>query len=416
MKALVLAGLFVCHICLTLARSAGSSLNIPSDARPGHIVTILPKDLEQKTRITSLSNPSLAKYFTVMNQGALISTKSVSGLAGKTIPLQLEHSVDFAKWTEFIYIHVHNYSSSNTFQHQPYFGHIQENKPSGTPVDGLETLMQDSLTFSYGCRFSVSQTPSNKIELHYSKAGIYLESVESFDREIDNYLRYAVEAKCPNMPPVYATLHIQIVDENDNSPWFGKSVYYTALSPPYTYGTPVLTLIATDADKPDEITYRMEGHEAFSIDGKTGQITIAEPDLLQDKSYQLAVRSSDRVGHVSEAVSVEVECGPPHSGETGRHRRAIRQDRVFVVNKMYNAGSDLFTVASVPHDDDERFAFLEPRSDGLQIDQTTGMVRRGMSHVWNDSLSEETFYVNITKVSDPSCKCVLFCMPVWYIM
>ncbi|XP_022239300.1 cadherin-23-like [Limulus polyphemus] len=75
-----------------------------------------------------------------------------------------------------------------------------------------------------------------------------------------------------------ATLTVQIDDINDNRPVFKKLNYKHVVAENSKAGSPVLTVIATDADKNRTISYSLEGRpqvlSLLSIDSKTGEITV----------------------------------------------------------------------------------------------------------------------------------------------
>ena len=87
-----------------------------------------------------------------------------------------------------------------------------------------------------------------------------------------------------------------------------------------------------------------------------------------------------------------------------RHRRDTRDSMIAVVNQNLPESSDLFSVASIPADPDERFVFAEDRDDDLLLDPMTGMISRGTTHQWNVSLDMEEFDVNITNINDIDCE------------
>lgn len=87
---------------------------------------------------------------------------------------------------------------------------------------------------------------------------------------------------------------ITIVDDNDNCPLFTKpSDNFQVEIADAKLGDVVIKVLATDSDSGvnGDITYSISNNNAFSIDPKTGLLTIASN--LTEKEYQLTVGASD---------------------------------------------------------------------------------------------------------------------------
>lgn len=72
----------------------------------------------------------------------------------------------------------------------------------------------------------------------------------------------AVYAKDGGLPPNYAkaTVRIRVLDENDNSPFFGR-LYYSIEVPENLEALPLFTLRATDQDAEEngKMNYKITG-------------------------------------------------------------------------------------------------------------------------------------------------------------
>ena len=108
-----------------------------------------------------------------------------------------------------------------------------------------------------------------------------------------------------------ATVQITIVDENDNCPTFIEppgdlKLEFLALIP----GDTVTKVSAIDLDSGvnSDITYSLSKNDAFSIDNKTGVVTVVSD--LTEKVHRLTVSASDN-GDVSciTEISLTVEIG-----------------------------------------------------------------------------------------------------------
>ena len=170
----------------------------------------------------------------------------------------------------------------------------------------------------------------------------------------------------------------------------------------------------------------------FAIHPKLGSITVPNPRLLtRGTSYEFQAIAADQDEQSGKPASIRVTIKnaplkPFQSEEEIAkfedeivyverralqddqfedeivyvEKRALRDDRIFVVRSTQDL--DLFSVASVPPVDEERYNFAEPAPEGLTMDEVTGMVTRESGHTWNSSM--ETFFVNITRIDDPGCK------------
>ena len=93
------------QLCLLLATSPVKVLQVPSSAEPGHVIAILPNQYhngiyQMRMGGSSISGgknaqkepkSDLSEYFTVMDQGHMITTQNISHLDGERVPLNIEH-------------------------------------------------------------------------------------------------------------------------------------------------------------------------------------------------------------------------------------------------------------------------------------------------------------------------------------
>lgn len=135
-------------------------------------------------------------------------------------------------------------------------------------------------------------------------------------------------------PPLSDVINVtvKVLDSNDNEPVFERSVYEVRVSEATPPGTRILTLRATDADLPPPLTslaagrphhhhqqqqlvYGLAdqtlayyGRRAFSIDNRTGDLTVG-PDRLDREAvseYQLIVTAEDAPPGSPELHTVDV--------------------------------------------------------------------------------------------------------------
>ncbi|CAL8304809.1 unnamed protein product [Arctogadus glacialis] len=140
------------------------------------------------------------------------------------------------------------------------------------------------------------------------------------DREKQALIKLTLTAVDGGNPPKSGTsqIIINVLDNNDNSPVFSKSLYKTQIIENVPTGTTLVILEATDADEGvnGEIEYslRRKGQDLildlFDIDSKSGAITIKGPiDFEENSAFEIHAQASDRGQHPMSAhckVLVEV--------------------------------------------------------------------------------------------------------------
>ncbi|XP_053556199.1 protocadherin-23 [Bombina bombina] len=108
-----------------------------------------------------------------------------------------------------------------------------------------------------------------------------------------------------------ASLHIKVLDENDNPPMFAKSQYRTSVREDVAVGTVVLTVQATDIDEElsGEVMYSLidDTQGMFTINSTTGSIvTTRALDRELKHQYVFRVLASDCSIHGAKSASVKV--------------------------------------------------------------------------------------------------------------
>ncbi|XP_059918640.1 protocadherin alpha-3-like [Gadus macrocephalus] len=140
------------------------------------------------------------------------------------------------------------------------------------------------------------------------------------DREKQALIKLTLTAVDGGNSPKSGTsqIIINVLDNNDNSPVFSKSLYKTQIIENVPTGTTLVILEATDADEGvnGEIEYslRRKGQDLildlFDIDSKSGAITIKGPiDFEENSAFEIHAQASDRGQHPMSAhckVLVEV--------------------------------------------------------------------------------------------------------------
>lgn len=99
----------------------------------------------------------------------------------------------------------------------------------------------------------------------------------------------------------FAEVEIEAIDINDNQPKFEVDSYNVSVYENIPNGYNVLKVVATDLDQGDngEFVYHLvDPSQAFTIDGKTGWITVRNQTKLdreQKSSFSLRVYAREKI-------------------------------------------------------------------------------------------------------------------------
>ncbi|XP_025754577.1 protocadherin alpha-3 isoform X5 [Oreochromis niloticus] len=125
------------------------------------------------------------------------------------------------------------------------------------------------------------------------------------DREKEPLIKLTLTALDDGSPPKSGTsdIMINVLDINDNTPVFAKSLYKVRVFENVPIGTTVLTLNATDADEGTnkEIIYTLSTKEQdhvlqiFKIDPNTGTLTVeGNVDFEEHPVFEIRAQASDK--------------------------------------------------------------------------------------------------------------------------
>ncbi|XP_040904741.1 uncharacterized protein LOC121188864 [Toxotes jaculatrix] len=128
---------------------------------------------------------------------------------------------------------------------------------------------------------------------------------KALDREKEPLITLTLTALDDGSPPKSGTsdIIIHVLDINDNTPVFAKSLYKTRVFENVPIGTSLLTLNATDADEGanKEIIYTLSTKEQdhilqiFQIDPNTGTLTVeGKVDFEEHPAFEIRAQASDR--------------------------------------------------------------------------------------------------------------------------
>ncbi|XP_045061066.1 protocadherin gamma-A11-like isoform X18 [Coregonus clupeaformis] len=137
---------------------------------------------------------------------------------------------------------------------------------------------------------------------------------KELDREGQHEIKLLLTAMDGGTPQRSGTvvIHVTVLDANDNTPVFSQAVYKASLPENSPLDTVVVTVSATDADEGvnGEVTYEFddvsdENSNVFSLDHKTGKITVVGPvDYEKESSYEIQISAKDGLGLASYSILI----------------------------------------------------------------------------------------------------------------
>ncbi|XP_041845619.1 protocadherin alpha-5-like isoform X28 [Melanotaenia boesemani] len=156
---------------------------------------------------------------------------------------------------------------------------------------------------------------------------------KALDREKEQFLQLILTAVDGGKPARSGTLQINVnvIDVNDNTPIFSKTLYKVQVNENAAPGTEVIQLNATDLDEGSNsrITYSFikrgnsDPSNMFYLESKTGQITVkGSLDYESTNAYEVRVQAQDqgvfpRTAHTKMLIEIiDVNDNPPEISVT----------------------------------------------------------------------------------------------------
>ncbi|XP_056135970.1 protocadherin Fat 1a [Lampris incognitus] len=195
----------------------------------------------------------------------------------------------------------------DTNNHRPQFSqpryevNIPEDTPADTEVLQISAIDEDEknkLTFTL--LSSTDPFSLRKFRLDPGTGVLY--TAEKLDHETMRCHTLTVMVRDQDIPVKRNLVRVivNVVDTNDNAPWFIGSPYFARVFESAAAGSAVLQVTALDKDKGQnaEIVYSIESGNvanSFAIDPVLGTITVAkELDRSSKNQYELTVKASDK--------------------------------------------------------------------------------------------------------------------------
>uniref|UniRef100_A0A4W6G704 FAT atypical cadherin 2 n=1 Tax=Lates calcarifer TaxID=8187 RepID=A0A4W6G704_LATCA len=218
-----------------------------------------------------------------------------------------------------------NIDMINSNRHSPYFkqgvyeAELAENAEAGTRVIRLAAIDPDD--GPYG---SVDYTIINKLadEKFTIDNNGQIVTTQPLDREnpAQRVIAIKVMAKDGGGKVAFCTVKIILTDENDNVPQFKASEYQVSIQSTVNKGSPVIQIMAYDADdgKNADVTYTVDEAEEVTediieINPFTGIVSVKESLIgMENKIFNFKVKARDgSLPFYNSTVPVQVKVVPP---------------------------------------------------------------------------------------------------------
>ncbi|XP_034183183.2 cadherin 74A [Osmia lignaria lignaria] len=233
---------------------------------------------------------------------------------------------------------------------QNYFNiSISEDIGRDTPLPGLNMIVSDgdvgeNAKYTLALRDvpeypGISQAFTVNPEEAQGRVPVVVKAkdVSVLDYDVDDpakrQLEFEVVALVANEVVATSRVHIHLMDANDHSPEFSKSIYMLSVPEDAQIGTRFADVLAKDYDSGSfgELTYILRGFgsDKFVTDPKTGGISVAKPlDYETQRSYSLTMEAKDGGGRVS-TVNILIELEDVNDNkpifEQAEYSRTIRE-------------------------------------------------------------------------------------------
>lgn len=319
-------------LAAVVCRAPGAGCDDDVTHRRRHVAVILASDVypgygvrrfgtaDNKGAYFRLLETGFSQYFAVLRDGLLMTTTDVGPLVRRPVELTvLEESANGTARAHDVRVFVLERRDMLRFAADAYpDGRVPENRPAGSRVRGVPVLHafgegvaglpvryaivdgNDDGAFALRTANETAIAGNITTGRAYYK-GVHLVTGRPLDRERQRAYDLTVRAADgSSIDTAYARVHVDVTDENDNSPVFAHDVYRidvdglsTAVAPwvpaPYDNGTVAVgrystvgRVSATDADG-DRVAYRLVASTAPAVVvvPQTGELLVSDDALLR---------------------------------------------------------------------------------------------------------------------------------------
>ncbi|XP_030594780.1 protocadherin gamma-A11-like isoform X45 [Archocentrus centrarchus] len=309
------------HFILTLHTAYGDlSYSFPEEMKRDSIIGNIAKDLgldlrtlsSRKTRVNFEGTHK--RYCDInMRTGELITSERIDreSLCGKKpscvlkVDLVLEGPLELHR----VSLHIQDVNdNSPKFRENLIEMEISESADKGNRFS-IEEAHDADIGQNAVQRYKLQKNDNFILAVDNNRVELVLEN--TLDREKQKEINLLLTALDGGSPQRSGTvvIRVTVLDANDNAPVFSQAVYKASLPENSSPDTTVIKVSATDADEGvnGDVTYDLshvsdDDINAFSIDPKTGEITVSGVIDFEDmNSYEMRVISKDGLGLTSYA-------------------------------------------------------------------------------------------------------------------
>lgn len=311
-------------LALTIA-AGGTSAKlavVPHDVYPGFEVMQFRQSPKHPSTYRLLET-GFSKYFTVLENGMVMTTSDIGQLVNRPINLIVLEELANRTETHDLRLYVINRGNMLTFSHENLGeGSVTENSPAATPVDGFPifhafgdfpvhyTILPDEngeRPFALVEQSSSSSGYNLTLKSHRQAVGVV--TARPLDRETKSSYNVVIRASDGNdISTSKISGTVRVTDVNDNSPVFDQEEYNfevrpenldtleTDAAPRWKRFATVGRIAAKDADG-DRVAYRLTTPtNLVIIVPQTGELLLAgEPDATanEDSEIEFMVEAHD---------------------------------------------------------------------------------------------------------------------------
>ncbi|XP_033120081.1 uncharacterized protein LOC117119389, partial [Anneissia japonica] len=188
---------------------------------------------------------------------------------------------------------------------------------------------------------------------------------------------YATDANDPTRE-TSSTIIVNLMNENDNSPFFSPQSYLVNILENVTVGAMVLRVTATDNDG-DLVTYEISNNPSFTIDAVSGNITTTQELNYEDSTQHIfTVLASDN-RNPPRTATVQVIVNVENVNDNAPQFPRDRYDLNTFENENYGPGNPLWTLEATDSDMDPTnlpvYSFLvtSPNGDTMKVSEYMGL-------------------------------------------
>lgn len=298
------------------------SLVLPHDTYPGFSIKKFSTNFSSNAQYSSLTSyaskpynyrllgTEFAKYFTVLEDGLVMTTSDLTPLVNRPVHLVVLEETPISTTTHHLQLHIMDRKDMLRFPGAVLesAGEVMENSKHGTRVKNVPMLQANSLKGSKEIVYRIVSGNDNKAfalqnsksgEIHEQikikdshNVGVWLVTNKPIDRELKSEYNLVVEGgDDEEINKVDAKIVVKILDDNDNRPVFNESSYrfvVTGIKTVDSNGNDTVTyerfqkigkVQAKDADG-DKIAYKLVSPSNYVIIvPQTGELVLAgDPD------------------------------------------------------------------------------------------------------------------------------------------